>query len=101
MISGYGRCSIAANRWDGARHYEPSKSWACGGPIIDREQISIWRHDGHSPDDATVWFAALGGIHGWDDGSIVSDAQSGETALVAAMRAYVASKFGFEVNDYK
>ncbi|GAB7525300.1 hypothetical protein PBS_42890 [Paraburkholderia sp. 2C] len=47
-----------------------------------------------------MWFAAIGGVHGWDDGSIVGAfEQKGSKPLIAAMRAYVASKFGDEVED--
>ena len=60
--------------------YNPSASWMQGGPIIGRERINLW-NEGYE------WEASLYGKH------IVW----GETALIAAMRCYVASKLGDEV----
>ncbi|VWD12397.1 2-oxoglutarate dehydrogenase E1 [Burkholderia aenigmatica] len=81
--------------------FSPSANWAQGGPLIERAGISIWRYDETSGDRTGMWFAAAHGIHGWDDGSIAGAGKecSGEAPLVAAMRAYVASKFGNEVPD--
>lgn len=81
------------------QRFAPATDWAHGGPIIGREQISIWRYDWTVRDPINTWFAATSGVHGWDDGSIVGVGKEacGETALIAAMRAYVASKFGDEV----
>lgn len=66
-----------------SKHYfAPSKKWAQGGPIIEREKIAIdYDHD--------VWNAAKYGL-GWYI--------SGPTPLIAAMRCYVASKLGDEVD---
>lgn len=73
-----------------AQAYEPSTNWAQGGPIIDREGIyfepsnferegKLFAYVGPSPD--------------------IPHGEYGETRLIAAMRAYVASKFGDEVPD--
>ena len=69
--------------------YQPSKHWGWAGPIIEREKIDLnWdvtlshRVDG-------LWFASASG--GDDD-------MTASTPLVAAMRAYVASKFGDEID---
>lgn len=57
------------------------QSWAQSGPIIERERIAIdFDHD--------VWNAAKYGLP-WFIG--------GPTPLIAAMRCYVASKLGEEV----
>lgn len=85
--------------------WSPSKTWSQGGPIIERERIATWLYDqGHAGDAGAQWRAMVGGVHGWDDGSIVAGEQpygrldtAGPTLLVAAMRAYVASKLGEEV----
>ncbi len=63
--------------------YRPSCDWSCGGPIIERERIVL---------EPTVseWSAAVDGITGWE---------FGKTPLIAAMRAFVASRFGDEVED--
>lgn len=82
-INDLGRLSIAKVSWDCARYFEPSKNWAHGGPIIDRERISINERDGD------CWQAHK--TCGWS--------KFGPTPLVAAMRAYVASKFGEELPD--
>lgn len=61
--------------------YNPSGNWMEGGPIIERERINLW-NEGYD------WEASLYGEHSvW-----------GETPLVAAMRCYVASKLGDEVD---
>ena len=60
--------------------YNPSKDWMQGGPIIERERINLWS-EGHD------WEASHYGEH------IVW----GESPLIAAMRCYVASKLGDEV----
>ena len=66
---------------------EYSTKWAQGGPIIEREHISTnWL--------GTHWQANVG----FDPESGESDAdEAGHTALIAAMRCYVASKLGEEV----
>ena len=62
--------------------FQPSKDWAQGGPIIERERITIeWEGD---PDS---WCAC-----------ITADQEVyGSTALIAAMRCFVFSKLGNEV----
>ncbi|WP_175980042.1 phage protein NinX family protein [Caballeronia zhejiangensis] len=63
-----------------------SSSWERGGPLIEREKIGVMRV-------GTEWKAwALLDM----DATAVAD-----TPLVAAMRAYVASKFGDEVEEPK
>lgn len=66
--------------------YSPSTDWAQGGPIIERERISV--NDGG--------FYYPGRRSAWIDASFTA---YGPTPLVAAMRAYVASKFGNEVQE--
>ena len=75
--------------------YRPSSDWRIGGAIIERERIAVWR--------GKDWYARLpdGGGYPGDACSYidVSDWQcaSGPTPLIAAMRAYCASRFGDEV----
>lgn len=67
--------------------YSPSQDWAQGGPIIEQEGVNLNRaEDG--------WVASLKRKHG--NGHHVGDA---EDPLVAAMRCYVASRFGDEVEE--
>jgi len=62
-----------------------STDWAQGGPIIDREMLAVW------PDYETGRYFASAEEGGGTD-------YSGDTLLVAAMRCYVASKLGDEVD---
>lgn len=60
--------------------YRPSTEWAQGGPIIEREGISVTQFGG-----------------AWKASTLRQPAVLGPTHLVAAMRVYVASKLGDEV----
>ena len=61
--------------------YKPSEDWAQGGLIIEREWISVFVED-------DTWKAS----NSWGHFPL-----EGPTPLVAAMRCYVASKLGQEV----
>ena len=65
--------------------YSPSTDWAQGGPIIEREGIGTYRLN-------NVWSA-----HCPVNGSSIHACCDGPTPLIAAMRCYVASKLGDEV----
>lgn len=90
-----------------------STDWALGGPIIDREDISIVCVEGEYIPElrsySKYYVAEKGkntaetvyGSQGDDFGNcfqICEGAIKGETALIAAMRCYVVSKLG-EVID--
>jgi hypothetical protein len=77
-------------RYDGSEHshwftFFPSTYWSQGGPIIEREEIAIvpmaqgWEAQ-YEPSDSTETHLAYG-----------------PTPLIAAMRCFVASKLGDEV----
>ena len=68
------------NSWWVIRRY--STDWSQAGPIIDREHIEF------DYDEATQMYTAANGQH----------AGQGKTHLIAAMRCYVASKLGDEVD---
>lgn len=81
--------------------YEPSTDWAAGGPIIERERIATWPA-------GSGWCAAHptgyreGRGSGYFDAEIGTidcrdDEIGGPTALIAAMRAFVAARLGDEV----
>lgn len=71
--------------------YKPSTNWAQAGPIIEREGISL-DYIGVGEDiRVQAWHATK-----WLADDLVSSG-SGPTPLVAAMRCYVASKLGEEV----
>jgi hypothetical protein len=80
------------NRHGNPRIYAPSTNWADGGPIIEREGIGVVRDD----PQGDLWLADIGGwmSHDYVIGRVV---QRGPTPLIAAMRAFVALKFGDEV----
>jgi len=61
-----------------------STDWAQGGPIIEREKLDLFC-------SGNVWDSSTG-----DRGN--NSIQSGTTPLIAAMRCYVASKLGDEVD---
>jgi hypothetical protein len=71
----------------GIPRFEYSSNWAQGGPIIEREGICLKK--GHSG----WWIAKLLDVN--DEEHFVTVAP---TPLVAAMRCYVASKLGNEVD---
>ncbi len=70
--------------------YEPSSNWGDGGPIIERERIAI------GPGHYQLWRAQIN--EGGAIGGRILNESSGPTPLIAAMRCYVASKFGDEVD---
>ena len=65
--------------------YRPSRDWVQGGPIIDRERITI-RYWSNVP-TAHAYMPFKG-----------ANLYEGETALIAAMRCFVASKLGDEID---
>ena len=82
------KCEGVLMRWERSTHdeapleYSPSTDWAQGGVIIEREKIEVFIRD-------EKWFAY----------SSLSKPEDfyGETPLIAAMRCYVASELGDEV----
>ena len=69
----------------GFEMWEPSTNWAQGGPIIERERITVDSVVGIS---YKRWRAT-----NWSNGWVY-----GDTPLIAAMRCYVASQLGDEVD---
>lgn len=77
-------------------YYCPSTSWQQGGPIIEREMISVWSsHSAHFPNEQTNWQA--GKKHFGKNHNAGRNLGDGPTPLIAAMRCYVASKLGDEI----
>ena len=81
--------------------YSPSTKWGEGGPIMEREKIHLF-YCGKKK----LWFAADKDgfdIYDYYDSSYIdtSFCQSGSTVLIAAMRCFVVSKFGDEINERK
>jgi len=71
--------------------YKPSSDWALAGPIIEREWIDVIK-----PVNSVCWVATM---HYQNDDSerIQTSEEQGTTPLIAAMRCYVASKLGDEI----
>ena len=63
--------------------FKPSTDWAQGGPIIEREKLDVFC-------SGNVWDASTGDRH-------PNVIKTGTTPLIAAMRCYVASKLGDEL----
>lgn len=74
-----------ANATRDDRNKKYSTNWAQGGPIIEREEIAVATHD----EDG--WQAY------YDKKGMNDDVHTGTTPLIAAMRCYVVSKLGEEV----
>lgn len=67
--------------------YTPSTNWAQGGPIIEREKLSL-----AAPNPIDNTWCAMTNMY-----PVSGHKANGPTTLVAAMRCYVASKLGDEV----
>lgn len=68
-------------------YWTPSTDWAQGGPIIEREMLTVIYNE--RPEDVEGWRTIA--YH-------TGDMEYGATPLIAAMRCYVASKLGDEVD---
>jgi hypothetical protein len=69
-------------------HYSPSTYWAEGGPIIEREKIGFWAYTLDEEGNENP---------GWYAETFAGSVATGPTPLIAAMRCYVASELGDEV----
>jgi hypothetical protein len=74
--------------------YAPSTRWNEGGPIFERERIEVSPAERYSRTKAG-WQASLL-IGEQDKEALYAD---GPTPLIAAMRCFVASRFGMEVSE--
>ena len=74
-------------------NYAPSTNWAQGGPIIQREKLTVmhdddWKFDPTDPEDnGERWMANTNDAY-------YESTTYGPTPLIAAMRCYVAAKLG-------
>ena len=93
--------------YEGACHDEPfpsySTNWAQGGPIIESERIHIscWPTRAYTREtNPNPWYAQefrKGAVSPDDYFDPYKNDMLGPTPLIAAMRCYVASKLGDEV----
>lgn len=88
---GITRCLLRVSPFTG--RYSPSTDWLQGGPIIEREGITVSKY---SPaalvESGCEWFSTT-----WDSTGSMYRVLEGHTPLIAAMRYYVASRLGDEV----
>lgn len=80
-----GSPSIVREPKPGGQWFNFSTDWSQGGPIIERERIDVTAHE-----NGNDWVAQSDSEWRWF---------VGPTPLIAAMRCFVASKFGEEVPD--
>lgn len=76
------KCEVGDAAEQAGEWWAPSTNWAQGGPIIEREGIDLKRIT-----DA-LWDAHMNNVNFYEDGP---------TPLIAAMRCYVASKLGDDI----
>ena len=74
------KCEVGDAAEQAGEWWTPSTNWAQGGPIIERERLALFIE---YPDD---WGATDGNRR-----------MPGDTPLIAAMRCYVASKLGDDI----
>jgi hypothetical protein len=72
--------------WENNQEYKPSTDWTQGGPIIERKLAKIERFSD------SLWEATAFTKNAQDF------VQNGPTPLIAAMRCYVASKMGDNID---
>lgn len=88
----YERYECNRKKWENGshkpQHWQPSTNWAQGGPIIEREQIDTFNQDN----------GYAGAIKMATDDNPHPTPYFGPTPLIAAMRCYVASKLGDDVD---
>lgn len=79
--------------------YSPSTDWSHAGPIIEREDISFRKYNNTESEKHGTYYARIcresGKLVGWY--KTTGHQHTGPTPLIAAMRAYVASKLGYEI----
>lgn len=80
--------------------WQPSTDWSQGGPIIEREKIGVWWATHYVDEDGVEygnhWYAEMGCTDENVDSRYCGVAD-GPTPLITAMRCYVASKLGDEI----
>ena len=88
-VRGWWISGLAAdpNKWMHLSNFSPSTNWSQGGPIIEQEKIDVIS----DPNGTACWLG-----RNYIKKKIV--ALYGPTPLIAAMRCYIASKLGDEVD---
>ena len=81
--------------WDRKDWFEYSTDWALSGPIIEREEINLLKRDDRPWSGYAYRYGKHKKLRGQRGCEIFR--ATGPTPLIAAMRCYVASKLGDEV----
>ena len=89
------KCEGAVGANDRLPWYTPSTDWAQGGPIIERMRLNRLTTNVSGGYTASVKVTLTNTD---DDFYIVWTSRSGPTPLIAAMRCYVASKLGDNID---
>lgn len=92
LETGSDLCIIECDGYQ-TKEWKPSMDWEQAGPIIARERITIVA----SSEEWTACYT--NGSVSLDLDATATLQQEGPTPLIAAMRAYVASRCGEEVED--
>lgn len=96
VITDFGAYIRIKTRPTGSLTFCPSTDWSIAGPIIEREGITVqaarWVGPTH---EVLEWMSRKLGRY---DSDYFKGCWYGDTPLVAAMRCYVASKLGDEVD---
>lgn len=88
---------VEGNRWMSLSDYVPSTAWAQGGPIIEREGVDIQQLFGGSHEGSFARHVGWQAKRYIAGGVINPSYFNAQTPLIAAMRCFVASKLGDEV----
>ena len=83
----YGLWSVMTDNY---KFYEPATDWAQGGPIIEREGISL---TSYLAEEDPYWIGSVECQYKNFNATAYYE-EYGPTPLIAAMRCYVASKLG-------
>lgn len=83
----------------GLAPYRPSSSWEEAGPIIEREKLATGPYDMANAFPVIACGNPGMAFRAYYVIDCYRTSQYGPTPIIAAMRAYVASKFGDEVPD--
>lgn len=100
MVMTYGQARVCVRKtysFEDDVLWRASTDWSQGGPIIEREGIATWRMNNGE------WIAVFPGKFGYTGDNYYIDVETfdgeeGPTPLIAAMRCFVASKLGDEID---
>ena len=85
-------------QWDLWMYWNPETNWSQGGPIVEREIFKLFKNIGGTfTAQVKTRVSYYSPTYDADIGRDEVISRSGPTPLIAAMRCYVASKLGDEV----